>query len=495
MYRTLFILFLSMTTFLFSCNKGKKAEQKKVTLSGNIENYNGSNADLYLLIKQPGYDDVRQSLKIDSNGYFSFNFKTFTSLDAMLLDKKTFANLNFIYHPNDSIHIQLTANKKQIPLMESARFSGDGSETNNQIIQFQVAREKHNLGYGAVDTKTAYKLGERDYLKVLNEVKDKQLALADSFINTRSVTEEAREWIKNFATQTYYYYMGDYSYDNEVSESYHHYDPDISSFSKNDLTSWYIIKNRVNNYFSYILTPMMIKEFSPIMTDIEKGKVNTDSLIIDFLYKNSDNNLLNQLIIADYFSTQLKKRILTGYEQNEQLLKSKLVEPFVFNALADNYKKTYNQINNPQGLTKMVLKKIENTPIEETVNKILNENNGEVIYLDCWATWCGPCRKEMPYSKKLMGRFKNKNVSFVYVCIDSEEKIWKSFLSNFQLNGGQHYFLNSEQSKYFRNAMNVQGIPCYFLIDKEGNIIEQGSHLRPSDKQTEIKINELLEKG
>jgi len=481
-----------MVMLFAGCNKSKKEVRKDVTITGNIESYDGSNAELYLYIKQPGYDDVRQPLKIASNGDFSFYFKTFTSLDAMLMDRKTFANINFIYHPNDSIHIQLTANKKRIPLMESVKFTGDASETNNQIIQFQVAREKHKLGYDAVDRKTAYKLAERDYVILLNEVKNQQLALVDSFMNVCSVTKEADEWIKFFATQTYYYYMGDYSFDNDVSESYHHYDPDISSFSKNQLIGWYILKNRINNYFSAVITPMMLNEFSPMMQDIEKGKVNTDSLIIDFLFKNSINNLLNELIIADYYSTQFKKRIVTGYEQNEQLLKSKLADPFIFNALEDNYKKTSHQINHPQELTNMVLKKIDHTPIKETINKILKENNGKVIYLDCWATWCAPCREEMPYSKELMGKFKNKNVSFVYVCIDSEEKIWRSFLSNFQLAGGQHYLLNKEQGKFFRNTMNVQGIPCYFLIDKKGQIIEQGSHLRPSDKQTEIKINELL---
>ena len=74
---------------------------------------------------------------------------------------------------------------------------------------------------------------------------------------------------------------------------------------------------------------------------------------------------------------------------------------------------------------------METTPIKETFNKILQENKGKVIYIDCWATWCGPCKKAMPDSKKLMKKYEGTDVSFVYVCIESEEKLWKKLISEF----------------------------------------------------------------
>jgi len=109
--------------------------------------------------------------------------------------------------------------------------------------------------------------------------------------------------------------------------------------------------------------------------------------------------------------------------------------------------------------------------------------------VDCWATWCGPCKTEMPYSKELSKQMVDKEVAFVYLCLDSEEKQWKATLSELQLNG-QQYFLTKDQSTDFRKAFEISGIPFYFLVDSKGAIVEKGSHLRPNNVKE--KIEKLL---
>ena len=105
--------------------------------------------------------------------------------------------------------------------------------------------------------------------------------------------------------------------------------------------------------------------------------------------------------------------------------------------------------------------------------------------MDCWAPWCAPCMKEMPHSKKLMSEMKDRNVAFVYICLNSEEKQWRATLDELQI-GGQHYFLNNAQSSTFREIFEVQGIPHYILFNKKGTIIEKGSHLRPDNAKDKI---------
>jgi thiol-disulfide isomerase/thioredoxin len=67
------------------------------------------------------------------------------------------------------------------------------------------------------------------------------------------------------------------------------------------------------------------------------------------------------------------------------------------------------------------------------VNKfddLINEFEGKVIYVDIWATWCAPCVKSIPYTKKVKEKYKNKNVEVVFLSIDGDKKSGKKFRKN-----------------------------------------------------------------
>jgi len=85
-----------------------------------------------------------------------------------------------------------------------------------------------------------------------------------------------------------------------------------------------------------------------------------------------------------------------------------------------------------------------------------------------------------------MNELEGKNVSFVYVCLDSKEAGWKASLDQFKL-GGQHYFMTKDQSKDMRDIYEIRGIPYYILIGKNGEVIEKGSHLRPNLVKEQIE--------
>jgi thioredoxin-related protein len=97
----------------------------------------------------------------------------------------------------------------------------------------------------------------------------------------------------------------------------------------------------------------------------------------------------------------------------------------------------------------------------------------------------------MPNSKKLMKQMAGKEVTFVYLCLDSEEKQWRTCLDKFQL-GGEHYFLTKKQSSDLKGIFEINGIPHYLLFDKNGTIVEKGSYLRPD--VVKDKIEGLLKK-
>ena len=489
-----YILILFLFSIIISCvQKNEFNEKKQVVITGKILQYNGENAKLYFIYSQPGGKDSRELIDIDNAGNFKYEIEGFVPLDAMLFDQTTFANINFIYHPGDSIHVEFEAKDKQLPLLKTVQFSGNGAETNNQLINFQILREENNLGYSAINPNEAYKKNVTDFVLEMNSVKEKQLKFYRKFIEEHSPAQEVKNWTALFALETYYYYLDDYSLEkSDLPRSYFDFNKQILPLTIGKLVSWRVLTSIINSYWRNITKPAIMQHFSDKMEGIKNGSINTDSLIINFINTESPDKLLSELLLAHYYTEQLGANIIEGYQKNRPLLSSSISNYFIKETLMKNFQTTSDFVNKPNEFTNEILRKIDNTPIEKTFTKILSDNKGKIIYLDCWATWCAPCIKAMPDSKKLMKKFEGKDVAFVYVCIESEKNLWKRLLSEFNLGGGQHYLLNKEQSVFFRNTLDIQGIPKYFLIDKNGNIVEQGFHLHPSEKLTEDKIDKLL---
>ncbi len=107
----------------------------------------------------------------------------------------------------------------------------------------------------------------------------------------------------------------------------------------------------------------------------------------------------------------------------------------------------------------------------------LDDLKGKYVYIDCWATWCGPCRGEIPHLKKLEEDYHGKNIHFVSISCDSNKAAWENKVKNEGL-GGIQLIIGRDRS--FMDAYMVTGIPRFILIDKEGNVYDADAP-RPSD--------------
>ena len=105
---------------------------------------------------------------------------------------------------------------------------------------------------------------------------------------------------------------------------------------------------------------------------------------------------------------------------------------------------------------------------------------GKYIYLDIWATWCGPCCAEIPHLQKLEQKFATRNIAFVSISCDRNKEAWKKMIGEKQLGGIQ---LNGGENSDFMKAYMIRGIPRFILLDREGKILDADMS-SPSDPRT-----------
>jgi thiol-disulfide isomerase/thioredoxin len=154
-----------------------------------------------------------------------------------------------------------------------------------------------------------------------------------------------------------------------------------------------------------------------------------------------------------------------------------------------NQAQTYNPVNNKTSMLPPLLK----NEADKIFEKLIGKYNGKVVYIDFWATWCGPCKQEIPYSKILSDHFNGQDVIFLNLCCYSDKKSWESLIKSEQMTG-DHYLLSADENNILWKIFNIHGVPTYDLIDKEGKIINKDAP-RPSEGPTTIAaIDKLLKK-
>lgn len=108
---------------------------------------------------------------------------------------------------------------------------------------------------------------------------------------------------------------------------------------------------------------------------------------------------------------------------------------------------------------------------------------GKVLVLDFWASWCGPCRQEIPNMKKYYEEFKGQDVEFLSVSIDAKEDAWRKALKEENMAWPQGWV--KDGGKEVMDLYQFGGIPFILVIDKDGNLYKK--HVRGEGIKTAIQ--------
>ena len=98
---------------------------------------------------------------------------------------------------------------------------------------------------------------------------------------------------------------------------------------------------------------------------------------------------------------------------------------------------------------------------------ILENHQGNTVFIDVWASWCKDCLESLPSVKALQA--KHPEVDFVYLSLDKTQKAWKKGVDRLEIKG-DHYLMQSGWKGAMGTFLDLDWIPRYMIIDKQGTI-------------------------
>jgi thiol-disulfide isomerase/thioredoxin len=133
-----------------------------------------------------------------------------------------------------------------------------------------------------------------------------------------------------------------------------------------------------------------------------------------------------------------------------------------------------------------------NAPADSFFTKILDKYKGKVVFIDFWATWCGPCMQGIqeiaPLKEELA---QNKDIVFLYVTnYTSPEKTYLTVMPGIK---GEHYRVSDDQYNFLSSLFHIHGIPHYTIINKQGAVVDekfQWSEIGQIKKRLNTLVNE-----
>lgn len=156
----------------------------------------------------------------------------------------------------------------------------------------------------------------------------------------------------------------------------------------------------------------------------------------------------------------------------------KLLAAYTINQQSLNLTKGSNQLQRFDGTT------------VTNLQQVIAAHKGKVLLLDFWASWCSPCRNELPSSAQLRQYFSGKNVAFAYLSIDQKAQDWINASKEESLPPAGNFRFADPTGASFITQNKINTIPRYILIAKDGKTIDADAP-RPTDP----RLKELISKN
>ena len=429
--------------------------QGKAHLSGTINGLNGG----YAFVVQSGDDyHVTDTLKVNDDGTFNADINLRQPIVAYLhfekqkLSKKIFLEDGM----KATVNATVVKNKdnKEEPYSLVFNYQGDNKDCFEFEERNNIMSDFERWPWEYLETIKTFREYRTEYLAYSDSLKA-ECCKTKSLAYRRIKLKEIDSYINSSLAR--YAWRKNYQPDSDLSTwmlSFDHNDPnDIEAIYR--YFRWYEIANPTpegTTCFSQIRNAFSNQEIKNKLADVQ----------ILQLLQNAPENM--EQLLADYKATSTNK---AGHEKADQ---------------------TFNHYNK----MKKGMPAVDFTFYDAKGKKYsLKDFRGKALYIDVWATWCGPCCAEIPYMEKLVEKFKNdKRINLISISFDENEKKWLDKLAEDKPKWKQFRCPDHYKSSLCREY-DINGIPRFLMFDAEGNIVSLDAP-RPSDSRIEEWIKKAL---
>jgi thiol-disulfide isomerase/thioredoxin len=181
-------------------------------------------------------------------------------------------------------------------------------------------------------------------------------------------------------------------------------------------------------------------------------------------------SLLYNLIWVERYKRILDERTFTADERAEIARSFADIQPLAQSLIdeSDKVEKLLASEESTKGVAVNENPAVENEKLMET---IIEKYRGKVVFVDFWATWCGPCLTAMKTIQPVKEELQAKDVVFLYITGETSPLIaWKKKMAEIH---GEHYRLAGEQWEFLKAEFGIKGIPAYLVYDKNGSIASE----------------------
>ena len=435
--------------------KVEKSEIKSISNEINIYNNSTEIVSFYY------YDLNHQQIRFHIRPKNFYNISTHKNI--FIIQSNKYQNF-YLLKPNDSLTIDLS--ESGFAIIKSTLYPERNEELlfsvnmnlalpNNFWTINQYIQKFQNTNYNFLDS-----LFQLYYVQKIN--------FTNSLAVSNVLSDDFIRYIKQYfiaqLLSSKLYYIGIES-KAKVKEPYHShlfsFKDSILNHNSTGENEW--LNRTALNYIKYVAKRQATRKYqdSALYSIAEKlfeGRIRSEVLFLILSENINVNKHSSVKIIKDYltkYGNQDYNNYLESYLENQQLLGSS------------------NKGDSVITITK------EKISFAELVKK----NRGSLIYIDVWASWCIPCRNEMPAAAKIRERFKNDNIVFFYISIDDNFSSWSKANIDEKLEQADGSFLlvNFNSSEFKRKYL-VTTIPRYILIGKNGELVNINAP-RPSNTE------------